>query len=120
MLLDDTSSSGKPPDNELRDKFSLSKPVRSPRDGEMLPSRPLDAREITSTTAPFPLQVMPSQVQQSVPFCHDTPRPPSFDSPERNWRRDSLSCSDRQSRPPSVLFHSVQRIRTRSHQLLSR
>uniref|UniRef100_A0A0D9YMI7 Uncharacterized protein n=1 Tax=Oryza glumipatula TaxID=40148 RepID=A0A0D9YMI7_9ORYZ len=72
MLLDDTSSSGKPPDNELHDKFILSKPMSSPRDGEMLPSRP-----------------------------------------ERNWRRDSLSCSDRQvssswNRPLQVIVGDVE------------
>jgi hypothetical protein len=92
MLLDDTNSSGKPPDRELRDKLRLRKLVSLPRDGETLPSRPLDARE-TSATALFASQVMPSQAQQSVSFRHDAPMPPSCDRPARNRRRECFSCS---------------------------
>lgn len=62
-----------------------------PIDGEMCPSRSLDAKE-TSVTAPFPLQVMPSHAQQSVSFRHDTARPPSCESLARNWRREPFSC----------------------------
>nr|TKW37953.1 hypothetical protein SEVIR_1G083066v2 [Setaria viridis] len=58
----------------------------------MCPSRPLDARE-TSITVLFPLQVMPSQLQQSVSSCHNFARPASCESPETNWRRDFFSCS---------------------------
>ncbi|PUZ74117.1 hypothetical protein GQ55_1G039800 [Panicum hallii var. hallii] len=58
----------------------------------MQPSRPLEAKE-TSTTAPSRQQVMPSHSQQSVSFCHDTVRPLSCESPARNWRREAFSCS---------------------------
>uniref|UniRef100_A0A0E0G1C8 Uncharacterized protein n=1 Tax=Oryza nivara TaxID=4536 RepID=A0A0E0G1C8_ORYNI len=92
MLLDDTSSSGKPPDSELWDKLRRIRPVRLPREGEMTPSRPLEARNI-SVTILFGLQVIPSHAQQSVPFFHDMPRPPSFESPVRNWTSEFLSCS---------------------------
>ncbi|OEL16811.1 hypothetical protein BAE44_0022169 [Dichanthelium oligosanthes] len=67
-------------------------PSRVPKDGEISPSRPLDARE-TSVTYPFALQVMPSHVQQSVPFFHDAARPPSCESPARNRSRELRSCS---------------------------
>uniref|UniRef100_A0A0E0NA01 Uncharacterized protein n=1 Tax=Oryza rufipogon TaxID=4529 RepID=A0A0E0NA01_ORYRU len=63
MLLDDTSSSGKPPDSKLWDKLRRIRPV------------------------------IPSHAQQSVPFFHDMPRPPSFESPVRNWMSEFLSCS---------------------------
>uniref|UniRef100_A0A0D9VCC2 Uncharacterized protein n=1 Tax=Leersia perrieri TaxID=77586 RepID=A0A0D9VCC2_9ORYZ len=92
MLLDDTNSNGKPPDSELWDKLRRIKPVRLPREGEMIPSRPLEARN-TSLTVLFGLQVTPSHAQQPVPFFHDMPRPPSFESPPRNWMRELLSCS---------------------------
>uniref|UniRef100_A0A0D9VCC3 Uncharacterized protein n=1 Tax=Leersia perrieri TaxID=77586 RepID=A0A0D9VCC3_9ORYZ len=92
MLLDETNSSGKPPDSELYDKLRCIKPVRLPREGEMLPSRPLDARN-TTVTILFGLQVIPSHAQHSVPFFHDLPKPPSFESPARNWMREFLSCS---------------------------
>ncbi|OQU84391.1 hypothetical protein SORBI_3004G044401 [Sorghum bicolor] len=36
---------------------------------------------------------MPSHLQQSVPFFHDTVRLLSCESPARNWRRELLSCS---------------------------
>ncbi|WVZ77852.1 hypothetical protein U9M48_025665 [Paspalum notatum var. saurae] len=85
MLLDNTNSSGRPPESEL--------PVRLPRDGVMRPSRPLDGSE-TSMTVLFPLQVTPSHLQQSVTCpCHDFARPESCESPARNWRRDVFSCS---------------------------
>uniref|UniRef100_A0A0E0M5R5 Uncharacterized protein n=1 Tax=Oryza punctata TaxID=4537 RepID=A0A0E0M5R5_ORYPU len=87
MLLDDTNSSGKPPDSELWDKLRHTKLVRSPRDGEM----PLEASE-TSATVPSLLQVMPSQEQQSVLLCHDAVRPTSWDSPARNRSRERISC----------------------------
>jgi hypothetical protein len=63
-----------------------------PRNGEIPPSRFLDAKK-TSVTILSGLQVIPSQVQQSVPFCHDLVRPPSCESPARKCRRESLSCS---------------------------
>jgi hypothetical protein len=37
MLLEYTSSCGKPPDSMLLDKFNRRRPVRLPRDGEMCP-----------------------------------------------------------------------------------
>uniref|UniRef100_A0A0E0CFS3 Uncharacterized protein n=1 Tax=Oryza meridionalis TaxID=40149 RepID=A0A0E0CFS3_9ORYZ len=92
MLLDDTNSIGNPPDSELWDKLRRIRPVRLPREGEMTPSRPLEARN-TSVTILFGLQVIPSHVQQSVPFFHDMPKPPSFESPVRNWTSEFLSCS---------------------------
>uniref|UniRef100_A0A0D9YMF3 Uncharacterized protein n=1 Tax=Oryza glumipatula TaxID=40148 RepID=A0A0D9YMF3_9ORYZ len=92
MLLDDTNSSGKPPDSELWDKLRRIKPIRLPREGEMIPSSPLEARN-TSLTVLFGLQVIPSHAQQSVPFFHDMPRPPSFESQARNWIRELLSFS---------------------------
>ncbi|KAB8085905.1 hypothetical protein EE612_008927 [Oryza sativa] len=42
----------------------------------MCPWRLLEARE-TSVTVLSWLQVIPSHLQQSVPFCHDAARPPS-------------------------------------------
>ncbi|KAF0935647.1 hypothetical protein E2562_035098 [Oryza meyeriana var. granulata] len=53
---------------------------------------PLEASN-SSVIAPSPPQMTPSQVQQSVLFCHDAARPPSCDSLVRNWRRERLSCS---------------------------
>lgn len=92
MLLDDTNPGGKPPDNELHDKLRCSRPVRLPRDGEMRPSSPLEASE-TLVTVLFLLQAIPSHLQQSVPPCHDLARPASWESPERNWRREVFSGS---------------------------
>uniref|UniRef100_A0A0E0CFS5 Uncharacterized protein n=1 Tax=Oryza meridionalis TaxID=40149 RepID=A0A0E0CFS5_9ORYZ len=92
MLLDAINSSGKPPDSELWDRLRRSRLVRLPRDGEIRPSRPLEASE-TSVTVPSALQVTPSHWQQSAAFRHDTARPPSLERLERNWRRELLSCS---------------------------
>uniref|UniRef100_A0A0E0CFV0 Uncharacterized protein n=1 Tax=Oryza meridionalis TaxID=40149 RepID=A0A0E0CFV0_9ORYZ len=62
MLLDDTNSSnGSSPDSELCERLSCSR------------------------------SVMPSHVQQSVPFRHDVERPPSSGRPARNWRRTLFS-----------------------------
>jgi len=92
MLLAETNSSGKPPDSELYDMLRHNRPVRLPRNGEMDPSRPREASKI-SVTVLFGLQVIPSQVQQSVSLCHDAVRPLSCESPTRNWRRELFSCS---------------------------
>ncbi|KAF7088823.1 hypothetical protein CFC21_091892 [Triticum aestivum] len=92
MLLDDTNSSGKPPDSEFRDRLRRKSPVRLPRDGEMGPSRPREASK-TSVTFLSWLQVIPSHVQQSVWCRHDAVRPPSRESPARSWRRELFSCS---------------------------
>ncbi|KAM3240099.1 hypothetical protein ACQJBY_053652 [Aegilops geniculata] len=93
MLLDDTNSSGKPPDSKLRDRLSRRRLVRLPRDGEMDPSRPREASE-TSVTAPSgPPQVIPSHEQQSVPLRHDAASPSSRESPARSRRRELLSRS---------------------------
>lgn len=94
MLLEDITSNGRPSVKELWDRLMRNRTVRSARDGEMHPWRPLDARE-TSMTAPFPLQVMPSHAQQSVSFCHDKVRLPSCESPATNWRSELFSCSVR-------------------------
>ena len=92
MLLDDTNSSGKPPDSELCDRLRRNRPMRLPRNGEMGPSRPREANE-TSVTFLSWLQVIPSHVQQSVSCRHDVVRPPSGESPARSWRRELFSCS---------------------------
>ncbi|KAM3240145.1 hypothetical protein ACQJBY_053688 [Aegilops geniculata] len=92
MLLDDTNSSGKPPDSELHDRLRRSKPVRFPRNGEIDPSRPREASE-TSVTVLLRLQVIPSQVQQSVSLRHDSVRPRFCENPARSWRRELFSCS---------------------------
>uniref|UniRef100_A0A0A9C314 Uncharacterized protein n=1 Tax=Arundo donax TaxID=35708 RepID=A0A0A9C314_ARUDO len=92
MLLDDISSSGRPPDSKLWDRLRRSRPLSSPRDAEICPSRPLEVRKI-SVTVLSGLQAIPSHVQQSVPFCHDKARLLSCESPARNWRRELLSCS---------------------------
>jgi hypothetical protein len=92
MLLDETNSSGKPPDSELLDRLSLSKPVRLPMNGDMDPSRPRESSK-TSVTFLFRLQVIPSHLQQSMSLCHEAVRPSSRDSPARSWRRELFSCS---------------------------
>jgi hypothetical protein len=92
MLLDCTNPSGKPPDSELPDRLSRSKPVRLPRNGDMDPSRPREASD-TSVTVLLGLQVIPSHLQQSMSLRHDAMRPPSHDSPARSWRRELFSCS---------------------------
>ncbi|XBH77298.1 hypothetical protein VPH35_103801 [Triticum aestivum] len=93
MLPENTSSAGRPPENELCERLTRSRLVRLARNGEMGPSSPLDSRE-TPVTAPSPLQEMPSHSQQSVPLlCQDVAMPPSRDSPARNWRRLRFSCS---------------------------
>uniref|UniRef100_A0A0D9VCC7 Uncharacterized protein n=1 Tax=Leersia perrieri TaxID=77586 RepID=A0A0D9VCC7_9ORYZ len=92
MLPEDSSSAGTPPENELCDRLRRDKLVSSPRDGEICPSRPLEASN-SSITLPSVPQIIPSQVQQFVLFCHDTGRPPFCDSPVRNLRRECFSCS---------------------------
>uniref|UniRef100_A0ACD5Z6L4 Uncharacterized protein n=1 Tax=Avena sativa TaxID=4498 RepID=A0ACD5Z6L4_AVESA len=59
----------------------------------MCPSSLLPASEMATTVPPMLLQVMPSHLQQFVPFCQDAARPPSSDSLARNWRREVCSCS---------------------------
>ncbi|KAG2648585.1 hypothetical protein PVAP13_1NG020744 [Panicum virgatum] len=54
MLLEDSNSSGRPPDSTLLDRFRRSRPVRLPR----------DARK-TSVIVPSELQAIPSHLQQS-------------------------------------------------------
>uniref|UniRef100_A0A0E0JVP9 Uncharacterized protein n=1 Tax=Oryza punctata TaxID=4537 RepID=A0A0E0JVP9_ORYPU len=92
MLLVDISFDGSPPESKLYDRLSRDKLVSSLRDDEMQPCRPLEASD-SSATAPSSPQVIPSQVQQSVLFCHDAARPPSCDSPVRNRRSELLSFS---------------------------
>uniref|UniRef100_A0A804P4F2 Uncharacterized protein n=1 Tax=Zea mays TaxID=4577 RepID=A0A804P4F2_MAIZE len=58
----------------------------------MRPSRPREASE-TSVTAPSASQVMPFHVHQSVPFLQEVARPESCESPWRNLRRETPSCS---------------------------
>ncbi|TVU33410.1 hypothetical protein EJB05_25226, partial [Eragrostis curvula] len=92
MLPDDISADGRPPERKLYDRLMCNKPVSSPRDGEMLPSRLLKGRE-TSITDPLTSQVMPSHLQQSVPSRHDMATPSSCVSPAMNWSRELFSCS---------------------------
>lgn len=99
MLPDDIISDGNPPDSELCDRFRRSKPGSLPRAGDMLPFSFLEANRTSVTMATLLtvlLQVMPSHEQQSVPSRHDAARPPSCESPARNWRRQLLSCSVQQ------------------------
>lgn len=99
MLPDDITSDGNPPDSELCDRFRRSKPGSLPRAGDMLPSSLLEANKTSVTMASLLtmlLQVMPSHEQQSVPSRHDAARPPSCESPARNWRRQLFSRSVQQ------------------------
>ncbi|CAM0946832.1 unnamed protein product [Alopecurus aequalis] len=93
MLLDDTNSSGKPPDSELRDRSRRNRPVRLARNGEMDPSRPREASKTSVTVLSGLLQVIPSHVQQSVSLRHVSLRPPSCESPARSCRREFFSCT---------------------------
>ena len=92
MLLDASNPRGRPPDNELPERSRYCSPVRIPSDCEMCPSRPFEGSKIL-VTVPSCLQVIPSHLQQSVPFRHDAERPPSCESSARNWRREPFSCS---------------------------
>jgi len=92
MLLDHNSSAGRPPESELHDRLRLSRLVMLPSDGEIRPSRPMEASEI-SVTAPSASQVIPFHVQQFVPFLQEVLRPESCESPWTNLRREILSCS---------------------------
>uniref|UniRef100_A0A0E0JVR5 Uncharacterized protein n=1 Tax=Oryza punctata TaxID=4537 RepID=A0A0E0JVR5_ORYPU len=99
ILPDDITSDGNPPDNELCDRFRCSKLDSLPRAGDMLPSSFLEANMTSVTVGTLPavlLQVMPSHEQQSLPCRHDAARPPSCESPARNWSRQLLSCSAQQ------------------------
>ncbi|KAB8085915.1 hypothetical protein EE612_008933, partial [Oryza sativa] len=88
------SSDGSSLESKLYDRLSRDKLVSSLRDDEMHPCRPLEASN-SSVTAPSSPQMIPSQVQQSVLFCHDAMSTLSCggDSPARNRRRECLSCS---------------------------
>lgn len=94
MLLEKTNTVGRLPSSEFWDRLRCSRPVRLPRDGEMPPLRPSEASK-TSVTVPSLLQIMPSHLQQSVPFIHETLRPPlpSGMSPSRKLMRELFSCS---------------------------
>ncbi|KAM3295408.1 hypothetical protein ACQJBY_037976 [Aegilops geniculata] len=92
MLVDDINSSGSPPYSELWERSRYCSPVRTPRDCEMCPWRPFEGSK-TAVTVPSCLQVIPSHLQQSVPFRHVAGRPPSCESPARNCRREPFSCS---------------------------
>ena len=96
MLLDDTNSSGRPPDSELHDRLRRKRLVRLPRNGEMDPSRPREASETSVTALSGLLQAIPSHLQQSVPFCHEAARPSSCESLARNWRRETSSCFEQE------------------------
>jgi hypothetical protein len=72
-LLDHSSSSGSSPESEFPDRLSINKLVRLPSEGNMCPSRLIEAREI-SMTAPSVLQVTPSHKQQFVSFFHEVLR----------------------------------------------
>uniref|UniRef100_A0A0E0E5N6 Uncharacterized protein n=1 Tax=Oryza meridionalis TaxID=40149 RepID=A0A0E0E5N6_9ORYZ len=85
MLLENNNSIG---------RLRCSSPVRLPRDGKMRPCRPLEANE-TSVTVPSLLQLMPSHLQQSMPFTHDVLRLPLWPGkrPSRKPMRELSSCS---------------------------
>jgi hypothetical protein len=90
MVPDDISSDGRVPESELYERLRRCRPLRFPRDGEMLPSNLLDARKISITT-PLRPQVIPSHSQQSVPSCQGMVTLSSNDNPAMNWRRELLS-----------------------------
>jgi len=92
LLLEKTSSSGRSPYNKLWDRLRCSRSVRLPRDTEMCPSRLLQAKK-TSVTVFSELQVIPSQLQQSMVFSHKLLKPPSWDSSETKWSKELLSFS---------------------------
>lgn len=94
MLLEKTNSVGRLPSSEFWDRLRCNRPVRLTRDGEMPPLRILAASK-TSVTVPSLLQMMPSHLQQSVPFTHETLRPPlpSGMSTSRKLMRELFSCS---------------------------
>ncbi|CAL4889952.1 unnamed protein product [Urochloa decumbens] len=92
MLLERNSSAGRSPESELHDKLTFMSLVRFPSDDEMLPSRPMEASEI-SLTASSASQTMPFHMQQFVPFLQEVVRPESCESPSRNLRREIFSCS---------------------------
>uniref|UniRef100_A0A0E0HUT9 Uncharacterized protein n=1 Tax=Oryza nivara TaxID=4536 RepID=A0A0E0HUT9_ORYNI len=85
ILLENNNSIG---------RLRCNSPVRLPRDGEMRPWRPLEANE-TSVTVPSLLQLMPSHLQQSMPFTHDVLRLPLWPGkrPSRKPMRELSSCS---------------------------
>uniref|UniRef100_A0A0E0G1F0 Uncharacterized protein n=1 Tax=Oryza nivara TaxID=4536 RepID=A0A0E0G1F0_ORYNI len=89
MLLN-ISSDGSSLESKLYDRLSRDKLLKLTSRTTML--LPLEASN-SSVTAPSSPQMIPSQVQQSVLFCHDAARPPSCDSLVRNWRRERLSLS---------------------------
>ncbi|GJM90235.1 hypothetical protein PR202_ga06496 [Eleusine coracana subsp. coracana] len=70
MLLPSNNFVGGLPESELHDRLRLNKRVRFPSDGEMLPSRPMEASEMF-VTSPFALEVMPSHMQQFVSLRHE-------------------------------------------------
>jgi hypothetical protein len=92
ILPEDSSSSGKAPDSELWERLRCCSPVRFQRDRERCPSRRLEASKILVIVL-FGLQVIPSHLQQSMLSFHESARPPWYESPARNWRREPFSCS---------------------------
>uniref|UniRef100_A0A0D9WTH9 Uncharacterized protein n=1 Tax=Leersia perrieri TaxID=77586 RepID=A0A0D9WTH9_9ORYZ len=94
MLLENNNSIGRLPSSKL---LSCNSPVRLPSNGEMRPWSPLEAKE-TSVTVPSLLQLMPSHLQQSVPFTHDMLRLPLRPGkrPSRKPMRELSSCSVQQ------------------------
>ncbi|KAG2648583.1 hypothetical protein PVAP13_1NG020672 [Panicum virgatum] len=99
MLLEYTSSVGRPPDSMLLDKFKCRRPVRLPR----------DARE-TSVTVRFELQTTPSHLQQSVSCFHEVLRPPLTESSATNWSKELFSFSVHE-----VVGEANERINTREN-----
>ncbi|WVZ77851.1 LOW QUALITY PROTEIN: hypothetical protein U9M48_025664 [Paspalum notatum var. saurae] len=80
-LLENNNSSGRLPDKKLRDRFRCNRPVRFPMDAEMRPSTFLEGSETS---------VIPSHLQQPMPFSHELMRPLSAAT---NWSKELLSCS---------------------------
>jgi hypothetical protein len=52
IVPEDISSDGRLPESELYDRLRRNKPLKLPRDGEMLPSNLLEAK-VTSITTPL-------------------------------------------------------------------
>lgn len=74
MLLESNSVDGSPPESKLPDRLSFNRPLRLPSEGDMCPSRPIAASEMSMIVL-SPLQMIPSHRQQFVSFCHELVRP---------------------------------------------
>uniref|UniRef100_A0A0E0G1F2 Uncharacterized protein n=1 Tax=Oryza nivara TaxID=4536 RepID=A0A0E0G1F2_ORYNI len=94
---DDEFSSCNSPSRRLKLTSRTTMLLNISSDGSSLESKLYDRlsrdKLLKLTSRTTMLLMIPSQVQQSVLFCHDAARPPSCDSLVRNWRRERLSLS---------------------------